>query len=111
MPDLKLDIETAVTALGKQLDYGIESLRRTAEALLGDIRTAAEVLDGPMKLNIADADSACVIDFSLNYGNARNIELRMNGSDGGHVELASPLPQGRYRAIILLNKIDEPAGR
>jgi hypothetical protein len=111
MPDLKLDVESAVATIGKQLDRSIESLRGTAEGLVSDIKSVAEVLDGPMRLNIADADAACVIDLTIpNYdSNARYVYLSLDGSGscGGRVELASPLPSGKYRAVILLNKISE----
>jgi hypothetical protein len=106
MPDLKLDTEAAVAKLGKQLDSGIESLRREAERLTGDIRTCAEVLDGPMKLNIADADAACVVELFVNYP-TRNIEFRIDSGNSGRVELASPLPIGRYRAVILMNRLPD----
>ena len=106
MPDLKLDVESAVATIGKQLDRGIESLRGTAEGLIRDIKSVAEVLDGPMRLNIADADAACVIDFQTdNYPARRHVRLDLDGGCGGYVELANPLPPGRYRAVVLLNKI------
>lgn len=108
MPDLKLNIEAAVAALGKQLDNSIESLRGTAERLIEDIKLVASVHADPMKLNVADADAACVIDFTTsNYNNMRHLELRVEGGHGGYIELASPLQPGKYRAIILLNKIGE----
>lgn len=107
MPDLKLNLDTAVATIGKQLDRGIESLRGTAERLIDDLKTAASVLDGPMKMNIADADAACVIDFTTHSFPSRNITLQLDGGTGGRVELAEPLKPGRYRAVILLNKIGE----
>lgn len=109
MPDLKLDVESAVAVIGRALDRGIESLRGTAERLTDDIKSVAETLDGPMRVSIADADAACVIDFTTsNYGNMRNVTLQLDGGCGGRVELASPLPPGKYRAVILLNRIGEP---
>lgn len=112
MPDLKLDVETAVATIGRELDRGIESLRRTSTSLIDDLKNVAEMLDGPMKLNIADADVACVIDFGINVYNTggsgmRRLELRFENGTGGYVELANGLQQGRYRAVILINKIDE----
>lgn len=108
MPDLKLDLETAVATIGKQLDRGIENLRGTAGSLIDDLKSVADTLDGPMKLNIADADAACVLDFTTdNYPARRHVDLRLDGGCGGQVELASPLKPGRYRAIILLNRIGE----
>lgn len=113
MPDLKLDVESAVAVIGRELDRGIESLRGTAERLTQDIKSVAETLDGPMRVSIADADAACVIDLVVptNYGSyTKYIELTLNGNGGcgGRVELASPLPPGKYRAVILLNRIGEP---
>lgn len=112
MPDLKLDVETAIATIGRELDHGIENLRGTAERLTDDIKAVAETLDGPMRVSITDADAACVIDLvvPVGYGNnMRYISLYLDGGAGcgGRVELASPLPPGRYRAVVLLNKIGE----
>ena len=107
MPDLKLDLDTAVATIGKQLDRGIESLRGTAESLIDDLKTVAEALDGPMRVSITDADAACVIDFTTDTYPPRRIELNFGGGFGGRAELAEPLKPGRYRAVILLNKIGE----
>lgn len=95
MPDLKLDVETAVKTIGRELDRSIENLRGTASSLIDDLKSVAETLDGPMRVSIADADAACVLDFTTdNYTNRRHLTLR-------------PLPPGKYRAVILLNKIGE----
>lgn len=112
MPDLKLDVETAVSTIGRELDRGIENLRGTASSLIDDLKAVAETLDGPMRVSISDADAACVIDLRIptHYGNhTKYVALSFDGSGGlgGRVELASPLPPGKYRAVILLNKIGE----
>jgi hypothetical protein len=111
MPDLKLDVEAATAALGKQLDYGIENLRQTAERLIDDIKTIVAVQQNPTKLNINDADAAILIDFFNNYdGTDGQITLQLPGGTGGYARLAKGLPRGKYRAVILINKIDgEPA--
>lgn len=107
MPDLKLDVETAVATIGRELDRGIGNLRGTAERLIDDLKSVAETIDGPMRVSIADADAACVIDFTLSFNHSRHVALNLNGGYGGQVELANPLQQGRYRAVILINKIGE----
>lgn len=112
MPDLKLDVETAVATISRELDRGIENLRGTASSLIDDLKAVAETLDGPMRISISDADAACVIDLSIpaHYGNhTKYLVLSLDGGGGwnGRVELTSPLAPGKYRAVILLNKIGE----
>lgn len=107
MPDLKLDTETAVATIGRELDRGIESLRGTAARLVEDLKTVSNVKSDPMLLSIADADAACVIDCTTLGYPVRTIRLELGGGCGGQIDLMSPLPAGRYRAVVLFNKIDE----
>lgn len=111
MPDLKLDAEVVIARIGRAVDSAIDGLRNEAERIIKDVREVAAVLSTPTKLDIASSDCAVVIDFHNNYG-GKQIELVVGGGgNGGYAQLAHELPKGRYRAIILLNKIDEPAGR
>lgn len=110
MPDLKITEELALKALGAAADRAQESLRSTAERLTEELRQAHDALTNPTKLDVAGADAAVVIDFFCNYdyqGGGGQIALNTPGSNGSYAELRSPLPRGRYRALILINRLPE----
>jgi hypothetical protein len=107
MPDLKINLDDAVYMLRQQTDAAVERLRSTANGLIDDVKLVIETLSGDMsKLNVNNADAACVLDFYSGY-ESRDITMQLSGGYSSHVQLVSPLKKGKYRAVILFNKLPD----
>ncbi len=107
MPDLKLDQKSVIKAIEECAESAVGRLRGLATSLSDDVAAVSEILADPKKLDLATSDAAIVIDFENNYGHTRNISLQLDSGVGGHVRLMNPLPSGKYRAIVIINKIQK----
>lgn len=108
--DLKFSPEEAAKEIGRQVDRSIENLRHLGEELVQKLRDAAS-FNAADVVALTEAERALVVDFenggSFNSGPnpIKSIGLQFdNGWGHRPVELASPLPPGSYRAVILISR-------
>jgi len=108
--DLKLTADDAIHILNDAVDNAIEALQDRADSLAEQLRAAAEFTGE--RFSVGSADAAIVVDFEIAHNwPARSIFLGVdNGFAGRPVQLAHHLEQGKYRALVLINRVpdDEP---
>lgn len=104
--DLKLTTEMATKRLGQEVEDAIQRIRATGEYLavqLSDTSTVTKPVD------IAKAEVAVYIDFVQAYdlGPRSQLNLSLSGGSCGYVDLHSGIRRGRYRALILIERLGE----
>lgn len=104
--DLKLTPEDAIHIIGREVDGAVERIRDAGEALVKQL-TAANTTVKP--IDIAKAEIAAVIDFlnSYDFGGHTQLTLNFNGNGGGYVDLHNGIRRGRYRALILIERLGD----
>ncbi len=104
--DLKLTPEIATHQLGRDVEGAIERIRAIGEDLAKELSVASTAVK---PIDIAKAEVAAVIDFAQPYENGENyrpqMQLNFSGSGGGSVQLHSGIRKGRYRALILIDRL------
>jgi len=108
MSDLKMNLEDAIHAFQQQADMSVDRLRGTADSLVEDLKKVHDVLTGDSaKLTVVGADAACMMDFYISYDNVSDVQLNLSGGSGSYSKLVTPLKRGKYRAVILLNRLPD----
>lgn len=113
MPDLKLTREDALKLVKAEADKYVRYLRDEAERIAEMLTATSAALMYKRPLDIANAEVAAVIELeqqSDSYGYRANIQLSLSGPSGGccgTTELGRGLRSGRYRAVILIDRIGD----
>lgn len=105
MADLKMTKAEVLTALRAVVAQAHESIDSAARLLGADIESVAQVLAEPARfLAINQAEHAEVIDFNGVSPRTNHIQFGFNGNMQ-HRQLEHELKGGRYRVIIMVNRI------
>lgn len=104
--DLKLTAEDATRALGREVVAAIERIRQTGAELAEQLATASTVIK---PVDIASAEIAGVIDFTqyVDTHYRTQMQLSFGGCGGGYVDLINGIRHGRYRALILVERLGD----
>ena len=106
MPDLKMTAEQVLIELGAAHAAALTAIDRRAAELKADVKTIAAVLADTSKINLG-ADVALTTEFASSNVFAAGAQLQLSiwGYPLGSAQLANDLPRGRYRVVVLLNRV------
>lgn len=110
--DLKMTTEDAIRLLGNETRESIDRIRRVGESLAEELSASIKTrADLPSPPHVATAVVAAIIDFPFRgYGaNQRSsqMQLAFNGQGVGAVDVARGLLDGRYRALITIERLGD----
>ena len=107
--DLKMTIEDAVCVLGEETKSSIDRIRHMGEALAEELSASFKARAEPPTPNVATAAAAAIIDFPWRAYNSRRgqLQLSFNGQGLGAADLARGLSDGRYRALITIERLGD----
>ena len=111
MPDLKLTKEDALKLVGAEADKHMRYFRDEADRIAEQLVATSEALTQKRPIDIATAEVAAVVEFVQledAHDHRAALHLGLNGPRGGGAattELGRGLRPGRYRAIVLINRI------
>lgn len=100
--DLKLTADQAAAVIERTAANAVEQLRSTAANLGEQIEHASRV--SPMAV-VPQALVAAVIDFtnSNDVPGGWTLTVQAGWGSGGNVQVFTPMPAGRYRALVLID--------
>ena len=107
--DLHLTGEEALRELGREVDHAIARIRAAGEELSEQLRAVAAASAGELDPTIAGADHAVLVDFDIpSPYSVEWLRLELGGGFGPQgVRLAKPIKPGRYRAVLLVSKVED----
>lgn len=109
--DLKMTVEDAVRLLGTETKESMDRIRRVGEALAEELFASVKARANLALPNVASAAVAAIVDFPFRGWNTpqrgSQMQLSFNGQGVGTVDLVRNLPDGRYRALITIERIGD----
>lgn len=104
--DLKLTAEIATKRLGQEVEDAISRIRSTGEDLAVQLSNASAAIK---PIDVAKAEVAAYIDFVQAYylSTRTQLNLNFNGSSWSYVDLHNGFRPGRYRALILIERLGD----
>jgi hypothetical protein len=113
MPDLKLTRKDALKLVAAEAEKYTRYFRDEAERIAEMLAAAGEVATRKRPVDIASAEVAAVIELTQQSdlsGYRSQLRIDLSGPAGGcmgDTQLGRGLKPGRYRALVLIDRIDE----
>jgi hypothetical protein len=100
--DLAFDLPAALKQLDRERDEALRRIHRAHEELTHELAAVGAARPWVEKASLTDAAAVLVFDFAASHGELRDIEFGSQTCGMSRQQLATPLPAGKYRALVLL---------
>lgn len=110
MPNLKSTPEDTIAELEREAAAAVAHVERTAERLITEVKEVAAFDRDPIASHvITKADVAGYIDFEMQSSSYSSTQLQVcfGGIPMGYIQLTRPLEAGRYRALVLIDRLGD----